>query len=51
MISDSCGYVLFGHAWKITVDEYNTYYVRDVSESYDDEIDVVVNGNVVAEIS
>lgn len=51
VISDSCGYVLFGHAWKITVDEYNTYYVRDVSESYDDEIDVVVNGDIVAEIA
>lgn len=51
VISDSCGYVLFGHAWKITVDEYNTYYVRDVAESYDDEIDVVVNGNLVAKIS
>lgn len=51
VISDSCGYVLFGHAWKITVDEYNTYYVRDVSENYDDEIDVVVNGNIVAKIA
>lgn len=51
VISDSCGYVLFGHAWKITVDEYNTYYVRDVAESYDNEIDVVVNGNLVAKIS
>lgn len=51
VISDSCGYVLFGHAWKITVDEYNTYYVRDVAESYDDEIDVVVNGNLATKIS
>ena len=50
VISDPCGYVLFGHAWKITVDEYNTYYVRDVFESYNDEFDVVVNGNIVAKI-
>lgn len=51
VISDACGYVLFGNAWKIVVDEYNTYYVRDVSESYDNETDVIVNGNIVAEIA
>lgn len=51
VISDACGYVLFGNAWKIVVDEYNTYYVRDVYESYDNETDVIVNGNIVAEIA
>lgn len=51
LISDACGNVLFGNVWKITKSSDDVYFVREVSESYDDEVDVFVNGKLVEQAS
>ena len=47
LISDACGDVLFGNIWKITKSEDGIYYVREISENYDDETDVFVDGKLI----
>lgn len=47
LISDACGDMLFGNIWKITKSDDGIYYVREVSENYDDETDVFVDGKLI----
>lgn len=51
LISDAWGNVLFGNLWKITKSHDDIYFVREVSENYDDEVDVFVNGTLIEQAS
>lgn len=47
-ISTPCGEEFYGDMWKITYNvDLDCYFIREVDECYDDEVDAYVNGTLV----
>lgn len=48
IVSTECGDEFYGGLWKITYDsEMDIYYIREISENYDNEVDAYVNGEIL----
>lgn len=47
-IGTPCGDEFYGGIWKITYNkDLECYFVREISESYEDEVDAYVNGEIL----
>lgn len=50
-IGNACGEEFYGDIWKITYNQdLQCYFVREVGENYDDEVDAYVGGKIVQPI-